>query len=385
MEDIEMRKYAVVLVVVLVSMLLAVSGGVQAAAFSQTDAALAWMRDAQEPDGGFSSGFAEGSDFGTTAEVILAVAATGQDISTWLSSDGLSPLDYVASQVSSGPVTDVGNVSKAVFVAVAAGLDPRDFGGRDLVAQVMAAQDSATGMFGDTLFKHAYAVLALHNAGEPLPSSAAAVLTSQFTDDGGWALFGGTTPGMADTNTTAFAMQALIGAGEPGAAGGALSYLRRMQNEDGGFPYQKPSAWGTETDANSTAVVIMALNALDEPMGNWVVNGTDPLGALLALWDGSSGAYFWQASVPFANMLATAQAVQAAEGMTFVAVPRVGASRPPSAAVGGAVQVPLMPESGSIYGPGVGLALLGALVLVGAAAALRRSQIPCAVVSGRLR
>lgn len=359
-----------VLVVLIIACALALSAApVMAALYGQNDAALAWMRQLQEPDGGFSSGYAEGSDFGTTAEVILAGVATGDDVSTWLSAEGVSPLDYVASQVGAGAVTDVGNLSKAVFVAVATGQDPRSFGGRDLVTMVMALQDPATGQFGDTLFKHAYAVLALHNAGATVPQDAVAVMTANFTEDGGWSLFGGTMPGTADTNTTALVMQALVAVGEPGAAAGALPYLRRMQNEDAGFPYQKPSAWGTETDANSTAVVVQALGALDEPLGPWLVNGSDPLGALLALWDETSGAYVWQAATPFANMLATAQAVQASEGMHLVALPQVGASNAPEVMVVTGT-VPLLPASGQpAFYQGL---MIGVLLLVGLSALLRR-------------
>jgi hypothetical protein len=365
-----MRRLVIVLTVVSVLALGVLPAA--AASYAQNDAALAWMRQVQEPDGGFSSGYAEGSDFGTTAEVILAGVAAGEDVSTWTAAGGAgaSPLDYVASQVAAGAVTDVGNLSKAIFVAVATGQNPRNFGGRDLVALVMSLQDAESGWFGDTLFKHAYAVLALHNAGAPLPAGAVTAMTSQFTEDGAWALFGGTTPGTADTNTTALVMQALVAAGEPGAAAGALPYLRRMQNEDGGFPYQKPSAWGTETDANSTAVVIQALDALGEPLGNWLVNGTDPLGALLALWDEASGAYVWQASTPFSNMLATAQAVQASEGMNLVTLPQVSASNPPVATTAAPAAAPLLPASGhAALSQGL---MIGVLVLVGLSALLRR-------------
>ena len=142
-----------------------------------------------------------------------------------------------------------------------------------------------------------------------------------------------------------------------------------MQNADGGFPYQKPSAWGTESDANSTAVVLQALMALNEPLGNWTSSGTDPLGALLALVDSGSGAYVWQAAVPYANMLATAQAVQATEGMTLVSLNVVGASRPPQAAAV-ATASPLLPESGG--GVGTSPLLWVGVLLVGASALLRR-------------
>lgn len=344
---------------------------VMGATHSQNAEALAWLRAAQEPDGGFSSGFAEGSDLGTTVEVILAAAAAGEDVSTWVTDEGRSPLDYVATQVASSAVTDVGNLGKVILVAVATGQDPRSFAGEDLIEGVKAEQDPETGLFGDTLFKHAYVVLALHNARAAVPESAVTAMTSQFTEDGGWALFGGTTPGTADTNTTALVMQALVAVGRPDSAAGALPYLQRMQNEDGGFPYQKPSAWGTETDANSTAVVLQALNALDESLGTWVANGTDPLGALLAMWDPNTGAYRWQQGVPSANMLATAQAIQAGEGMTLVDIARVGAARSPEVAVS-AEGTALLPASGARLDTRTALVMGGVIVMVAVSAFLRR-------------
>jgi hypothetical protein len=364
-----MKRWVLVSSVVLIA--LAVAQSVLAVDFQQSASALDWMRAAQEPDGGFSSGFAEGSDFGSTVEVILAAVAAGEDVSTWVTVEGMSPLDFVASEIAAGTVTDAGNLSKALLVATATGQDPYAFGGRDLVALVTASQDPDRGWYGDTLFKHAYAVLALTGAGVPVDRQTVEVMTSQFTEDGGWALFGGVTPGTADTNTTALVMQALVAVGEVDAAAGALPYLRRMQNDDGGFPYQKPSDWGTDTDANSTAVVLQALYALDEPLGGWAASGTDPLGALLALWDEDSGGFYWQAAVPFPNMLATAQAVQAAEGVALSSLPRVGASRAAQApTVGGAA--PLLPESGVDLWHGSALLMLGVVALVGLSAFLRR-------------
>ena len=361
-----MKKFG--MLVLVIGLVLAWTVPVTAMRYTQNEAALAWLRGFQQADGGFTNGYADGSDLGTTAEVVLAAAAAGQDCSTWLSSAGNSPLDYLAAQAKRGALTDAAGLSRAVLAAVATGQDPRNFGGKNLVQALLATQDKAANRFGDSLYAHAYAMLALHNAGEPVPQSAADLLKAQIADDGAWSLFGGPTPGLADTNTTALAMQALSIAGEPGTARSALAYLQRTQNADGGFPYQKPSAWGTDTDANSTAVVVQALYALGEPMGNWAV-GADPVGALLALWDAASGGYYWQAAVPVANIMATAQAVQAAEGMTLVDVAVVGASRAPQAATSASPvltgsDVPLLPVSGGFAPSGalmfVGLLMLGA-------------------------
>jgi hypothetical protein len=348
---------------------------VMAARYSQDKAALTWLRGFQQADGGFTNGYVDGSDLGATTEVMLAAAAAGQDCSTWLSPAGNSPLDYLVTQVKQSAVKDAAGLSRTVLAAVATGQDPRNFGGKDLVQALLAAQDKTTSRFGDSLYAHAYAMLALHNAGEPVPQSAIDLLKTQIADDGAWSLFGGPTPGLADTNTTALAMQALVAVGELDAAHSALAYLQRMQNTDGGFPYQKPSDWGTDTDANSTAVVLQALYAFGEPMGNWAASGTDPVGALLALWDVSSGGYYWQAAVPFANIMASAQAVQAVEGMHLVGVAVVGASRAPQAVVAAASSevsdVPLLPATGGFVVPGSALIFAG-LLMMGAGVVLKK-------------
>ncbi len=369
-----MTKKALLLTGVLLCLLM-VALPTLAAAAPQTERALVWLQSSQEADGGFSNGFSAGSDYGTTVEVILGVAAAGQDVSLWKSSAGLSPLDYVAAQAANGELTTAASLAKALLVAVATGQDPHTFGGHDLVAELTALQDPATGLYGDTLFQHAYGVLALHNSGQPIPQSAVTALTSQFSDDGAWALFGGKTPGTADTNTTALVMQALVAAGARDAAAGALPYLHRMQNDDGGFPYQKPSNWGTDSDANSTAVILQALYALNEPLGDWAASGTDPMGALMALWDADSGAFFWQAAVPYANMLATAQGIQAAEGMSLVNLSRVGAMNPPQSQAQTLAQVPLLPESGGVPA-GFVLGVMGSAMLLGGAALRRRDALP---------
>ncbi|MBN2390286.1 MAG: terpene cyclase/mutase family protein [Anaerolineae bacterium] len=345
---------------------------VMAARYAQDEAALTWLRGFQQADGGFTNGYVDGSDLGATTEVVLAAASAGQDCSTWLSPAGNSPLDYLVTQVKQGAVTDAAGLSRTVLAAVATGQDPRTFGGKNLVQALLAAQDKTTNRFGDSLYAHAYAMLALHNAGEPVPQSAIDLLKTQIADDGAWSLFGGPTPGLADTNTTALAIQALVAVGEPNTAYSALAYLQRMQNADGGFPYQKPSAWGTDTDANSTAVVVQALYALGEPLGNWAASGTDPLGALLALWDASSGGYYWQAAVPFANIAASAQAVQAAEGMNLVSLAVVGAARAPQA-IAAVVpsDVPLLPATGGFVVPGSALIFTG-LLMMGAGLVLKK-------------
>ena len=171
----------------------------------------------------------------------------------------------------------------------------------------------------------------------------------------------------ADTNTTSLAAQALVAAGETAAAQKALGYFEVAQNDDGGFPWQKPSPYGTDTDANSTALVLQALVALGEDPVAWASQGASPVDALLALWDAESGGYNWQLAMPGANVLATAQAVQALSGMTLVDLAAPGGVLISSAALPlestpAAAPAPLLPTSG---GPAMEVGYL--LVLAGAA------------------
>lgn len=338
-----------------------------AGAADPIEGGLEYLAAQQQADGGFTNGFSEGSDLGTTCDAILAIAAAGQDASSWRSSADNSPLDYLWAQVNAGAVDKLGLKSKVVMALMATGLDPSSFGGRNLISEIQAAYDESTGSFGSTVFDHALAMLALYNAGYPLSDGMADYLLENQCTDGAWALFGGTTPGTGDTNTTALAIQALLVMGHRDDIGGAFAYLQRVQNEDGGFPYQDPSPYGTDTDANSTAYVLQALRAAGESMAKWTPAGTDPVGALAGLYDPESKGFFWQASQPFPNVLATAQAIPALEGYTFVSLPQVGVAQPP----GAATSTPLLPESGGGLSLPLMLGLSG-LALLGAGLKLRR-------------
>jgi hypothetical protein len=330
---------------------------------------LAWLKTQQQADGGFTNGFSEGSDLGTTCDVILAIAASGQDASARESDAGNSPLDYLYAQVAEGAVGTLGLKAKVVHALLATGQDPAAFSGGDLVAELNAAYDAGAGSYGETVFDHALVILALSSAGQSVADEAAQYLLDNQADDGAWALFGGTEAGAGDTNTTALVIQALIATGHQEEIGDAFAYLHGVQNDDGGFPYQSPSDYGTDTDANSTAVVLQALLAAGEPLDDWSPQGVSPLDALLALHDADSGAFFWQAAMPGPNVLATAQAVPAVAGYTFVTLPRVEAGNPPGST--GDVQPAVLPESGGAALLPVVVIALG-IVALNTGVALRR-------------
>jgi len=212
-------------------------------------------------------------------------------------------------------------------------------------------------------------VLALKSAQRPIPTAAVELIKTAQQENGSWA-WDGSAATAGDTNTTAFAVQALVAAGEaPGsdAVTSALAYYKGIQNEDGGWPYQNPSEFGTATDANSTAVTVQALLAAGQnPAGtDWTAaGGATPLLALESLQN-ESGAFAWQAAMPDDNLLATVQALPALAGKAFpYATMDVGQASVTSPVT--------MPETGAAVANLALPLLLVGLGLAGSGYALRR-------------
>ncbi len=275
-----------------------------------TQRAVAWLSAKQQPDGGFGTGFSPGSDVGATADAVAALAAAGSSVRALKSASGASPLDYLAAKVAAGGLK-TGQTAKTIAGLVAVGVDPRAFGGRDLVADLAAGQDPKTGIIGDNIFTHGLAMLAFARAKAPQPAGAAAALIAAQNASGGWAFTG---VGAPDVDTTAQAVIALIAAGYPansGPAGRGLSYLSGLQNVDGGFPYQSPSDYGTDSNTNSTALVILAhIASGDQPESWFRPSGYNALGNLV-LAQRPSGALPYQAAYPDESVLATIGAIPA--------------------------------------------------------------------------
>jgi hypothetical protein len=252
-------------------------------------------------------------------EAILAIAAAGDSVANWAQGDN-TPLTYLESQAAD--LSEPNDLGKAIIAIRAAGGDPNEFGGVDLVALLQATYDEATATYGGpdagTVFNQGFAMLALSVVDQSTPEAAIDWLLDHQLDDGSWSWNGDTTPNSGDSNSTALALQALVTAGDyPIVIEQGLVYLAAQQNDDGGFTYQKPSQFGTDTDANSTAYVIQALLATGETMSDWSKDGVTPVDALLALQK-DNGAFQWQTPLSDDNFLATAQAIPALAGKSFV-------------------------------------------------------------------
>ena len=141
--------------------------------------AVHWLVAAhQNEDGGYTS-FSQGadqaeSDIGGTVDALQAVAVTDADSSAVVGylADNIDLLAAYALQ-------DGSTAGKTTLALIAAGEDPRDFGGFDFVISI-SSQISLTGQYKvNTAFNQSLAILGLTRAGEPVPDNAVDWLVGQ--------------------------------------------------------------------------------------------------------------------------------------------------------------------------------------------------------------
>lgn len=274
---------------------------------AQAQKGIDWLLTQQQEDGGFA-GFSGTSDPGATIDAIFAMVAAQ---SLGIDADTESAIKYLES----GDLalvfaqTSAGSAAKLALALSVTGNDPHNIAGIDPLS--IAEVGAGLGMIGKGPYEHAYGILALVAAGEPVPQMAIDTARDTRLADGSWSFDGTMTEGAGDTNTTAMMVQALVAAGVTSElVTDATDYLVAAQNEDGGFPYQP----GAESDANSTALAIQAMIAANEE------NHADALAkaqVALAGMQNESGAFFYMASTPDDNAFSTVQAIPALAGIPF--------------------------------------------------------------------
>lgn len=357
-----MRWLLVGLVVLMLGALAPVSQVFAADQAASALAALTWLRTRQQDDGSFP-----GLDAGASIDAIFAFAAAGVDPNSVLK-NGHSPVSYLGDQVGSYAAKSVGAAAKSALGAIAAGKDPRSFGGHDLLTLVEKGYNPQTGRYGVQTTDHVYALMALSAAKRAIPQPAIDALLKLQLADGGWSFDGVAATG-SDTNTTALAAQALAAAGYNGPAYGAINrYFASQRNADGGYPYSKASQFGADTDANSTALSTQALTTLASVAGGDPNATAAAITALVALQN-QNGAFRYQAALPDDNDLATAQAIPALLAKPF---PIVSGDYPASG-------VPAsLPTTGGAEPTGLIVVAIG-LLLAGALFVARASRARASV------
>jgi hypothetical protein len=188
---------------------------------------------------------------------------------------GRSPVDFTRGEARR--IRDVGELERTILVLGAAGVSPRSFGGRDLVARLERYRRD-DGSFSGFVSYTAFGILALRAADARGTAGPARWLAAQQNADGG---FGVAPRAQSDVDNTGAALQALRAAGQGGGdpAEQAVGYLRRMQNPDGGFGQSE----GRSSNAQSTAYAVQGLVAASRDPGRFRAGGRSPLGYLRSL------------------------------------------------------------------------------------------------------
>lgn len=272
-----------------------------------SDVTVAYLLASQNEDGGFTNGWAPESDVSTTVDVVIAAIALGEDPQTFFVGDMMNPFSYLGVQVQSGNLTGAGQLAKVLSAVNAAGKDWSAFAGHDLAADLLSLQNGE-GLFGYGAFDHCLSTIALQNVAVELPENTVETLLAAQNEDGGWGFMAGEA---SDTNTTSLCLQALALTDAVDAVEAGLGYLSAIQNEDGGWPYQNPSDYGTDSDSNSTALVVEALIANGLDLAEWN-NPQD----VLAMMYNEDGSYSYQPGLP-GDILSTIAVVPAAEGLAL--------------------------------------------------------------------
>jgi energy-coupling factor transport system substrate-specific component len=209
---------------------LAIALGAPAPASAEDSAvtrATTWLEAQQRPSGGFAA--ADGREAGAemTSWAMLALAAAGRNPLD-VASLGKSPVDFLRSHIDE--VKDAGDVARTILALEAAGVDPRDFGGEDLVERLLAKR-SQNGSYQGWPASSAYAVLALRAAGvEGATGETMAWLREVQGKDGGW----GPEPKKPSTAEITGAVLMVLTPSSK-AADDALAYLRKGKRSNGAF------------------------------------------------------------------------------------------------------------------------------------------------------
>lgn len=223
----------------------------RAAAANAAERGLAFLVAAQNADGGFGASPGDSSGPEMTAWATLGIAAAGRNPLD-VRRAGNSPIDYLRRHV--GELRTPGDLARTIVALAAAGVSPRDFGGRNLVADLRERRlknGAYRGRPGSPGWPNstAFAVLALRAAGaDGGVEKTVAWLREVQNEDGGW----GDVPGYpSNADTTGIVLQVLSPGSKASSRG--LEYLRRSVRTGGGFSINgngpvnaQSTAWAVE-------------------------------------------------------------------------------------------------------------------------------------------
>ena len=277
--------------------------------------ARGWLIAQQNPDGGFGASLDYPSGPAMTGWVMLGLEAAGVNPLD-VTAGSKTPVDYLRSEV--GRLRSVGDLERTILALVGAGIDPRDFAGEDLVAELRSRRDRDGSVDGQTNLT-AFYVLAMRAANvdsSDLGRSARWLRKAQ-DDAGGWG-FQPRAP--SDADTTGAVLQALAAAGSGGrSADAGARWLRQAQQPNGGYSLVTSGVVNSQSTAWAVQGLVAAAGA-GGPVGDAV--------AYLGARQRPDGHYSYSSASDQTPIWVTAQALLAVERQAFPieAVPRAVSS-----------------------------------------------------------
>jgi hypothetical protein len=305
-----------------------------AAAATPAKRAETYLLRAQNKDGGFGAGPKLGSSPLYTGWTGLGLGSAGRNPRDVKRRGGRSAAAYVVR--GSASLRDIGEIERTVLFARVAGMDPRNFGGRNLLAEIekrRRGDGSISGFVSYTTF----GILALRASGASAGSATVRWLVGSQNGDGG---FGVARASSSDSDMTGAALQALatVGRANSRAAKQAASWLRVNQNDDGGFGQFK----GRDSNSQSTSYAIQGLVAAGGGSGATASSAR----AYLVRLQRSDGSVAYSSSSAQTPVWVTAQALMALNGKPLPIAVAPRSKRTPAKAASG--------EGGGAAAPGGG-------------------------------
>jgi len=300
-------------------------------------AAAAWLEGAQNEDGGW--GERPGADSGQamTGWAMLGLEAAGVNPRD-VTAAGSSPVDFLQGAIAE--VQSPGDLARTILALEGAGIEPRDFGGRNLVAALLAKRRK-DGSYEGWPNSTAYAVLALRSAGIANVADSVEWLRGAQNEDGGWGDVAGA-PSNADG--TGAVLQVLTPTSEP--AKRAVGYLRQAQQKGGGWRLGGNGALNTQ----STAWAVEGLLAAGANPAEFKRGGKSALDYLAGNQAGD-GHYRYSAQSDQTPVWVTGQVVVATaeKHLPLAAPPRAPRPQPAPAPTLTPEPLPLpVPEAGAV-------------------------------------
>ena len=297
-----------------------------AAALAATPAQRAerYLVNAQNKDGGFGAARGSGSSPLYSGWAGLGLGSAGRNPHDVKRPGGRSLARFVVR--GSGSIRDIGEIERTALLAKVAGLNPRSFGGRNLLAEIERRRQG-NGSISNFVSYTAFGIMALKAGGAKAGSGTIRWLAESQNGDGG---FGVARSSASDSDMTGAALQALAAVGRSGSgtARRAVDWLQRNQNDDGGFGQSR----GRPSNSQSTAYAVQGLIAARAGAG--AVSRARGYLVRLQRRDGSVAYSSGSAQTP---VWVTAQALMALRGkpLPLPTVARAKRARAGAAAAGG--------------------------------------------------